>query len=163
MVANSPRALRTDQKLRVDLDNGVPCHDRHPPINLLTRPLQEMPNRRGSRGDDAVQFGAPECEPRVSRPLASAILCIPTDLPRPRGHAFSDVRDFRTMPNATIAMVEAGRRGGSELALSFDCASPPVRAVSASRRCAGIIPGGTAHNARSSAGRSRSLDRARIR
>lgn len=160
----------TYQKIRVDLDKGVAwVMIDNPPINLFDLELyMEMQRIAGDlAGDDAVHvvvLRSANPEFFIAHFDVSLILGIPTDLPPPtEANAFHVMCEtFRTMPKATIAMVE-GRAGGggSELALSCDMRFAALgRAVFSQPEVAlGIIPGGTGTQRLGRlAGRSRALE-----
>ena len=160
----------TYQKLRVDLDKGVAWVTiDNPPINLFDLDLYGEMQRIAAdlAGDDAVHvvvLRSANPEFFIAHFDVSVILALPTDLPPPtEANAFHVMCEtFRTMPKATIAMVE-GRAGGggSELALSCDMRFAALgRAVFSQPEVAlGIIPGGTGTQRLGRlAGRSRALE-----
>ncbi|HKA03746.1 MAG TPA: enoyl-CoA hydratase/isomerase family protein [Acidimicrobiales bacterium] len=158
------------EKLRVTVEDGVATVTiDNPPINLFDLALYlEMQRLAPQLRDD------PDARVVVLRSATPGffiahfdvglILRIPTDLPEPTElndfHAMCET--FRTMPKATIAVVE-GRAGGggSELALSCDMrfAARDTAIFNQPEVALGIIPGGsgTQRLARL-VGRSRALE-----
>ena len=141
--------------LRVALDDGVATVTiDHPPINLFDLTLYPEMRRLASElaADDDVRvvvLRSANPEFFIAHFDVSLILRFPTDL-RPPATELNDFHlmceDFRTMPKATIAVIE-GRvgGGGSELALSCDMRFAALdRAVFNQPEVAlGIIPGGS--------------------
>ena len=141
---------------RIEAEDGVATLTLdHPPINLLDaaligeldragRELETDPNVRVVviRSDDPEFF--------IAHADVELILKLPTpaaDAPRTgKPSVFHAMVDrFRTMPKATIAVIEGVcRGGGSELALSFDMRFAALgKAVLAQPEVAvGILPGG---------------------
>lgn len=126
----------------------------HPPINLLDLTLILELDRFGREvtEDEAVRvvvLDSADPEFFVAHADVTLIQALPTDdVARHEElslfHAIVD--RFRTMPKATIAVLEGiARGGGSELALSFDMRfAARGRAVLAQPEVAvGIIPGGS--------------------
>jgi enoyl-CoA hydratase/carnithine racemase len=158
------------QALRVEVDAGVATVTiDHPPINLFDLTLYpEMARLAGElAADDAVRvvvLRSANPEFFIAHFDVGLILQIPTDLPEPTElHTFHEMCEtFRTMPKATIAVIE-GRvgGGGSELTLSCDLRfAARGRAVFNQPEVAlGILPGGsgTVRLARL-LGRSRALE-----
>src|SRR5262245_15537527 len=158
------------EKLRVTVEDGVATVTiDNPPINLFDLALYlEMQRLAPQLRDD------PDARVVVLRSATPGffiahfdvglILRIPTDLPEPTElndfHAMCET--FRTMPKATIAVVE-GRAGGggSEFALSCDMrfAARDTAIFNQPEVALGIIPGGsgTQRLARL-VGRSRALE-----
>jgi enoyl-CoA hydratase/carnithine racemase len=158
------------EKLRVAVDGGVATVTiDNPPINLFDLALYlEMQRLAAELRDD------PDARVVVLRSATPGffiahfdvglILRIPADLPEPTElndfHAMCET--FRTMPKATIAVIE-GRAGGggSELALSCDMrfAARETAVFNQPEVALGIIPGGsgTQRLARL-VGRSRALE-----
>ncbi len=160
----------TYRALEVDLDKHVAWVTiDNPPINLLDLDLYgEIQRIAGALATDdrvhAVVLRSANPEFFIAHFDVSLILRIPTDLPTPtEANSFHVMCErFRTMPKATIAMVQ-GRAGGggSELALSCDMRFAALgRAVFSQPEVAlGIIPGGTGTQRLSRlAGRSRALE-----
>lgn len=156
--------------LRVEVDGGIATVtiDR-PPINLFDLPLYPELARLAAQlaDDDAVRvvvLRSANAEFFIAHFDVALIQRIPTDLPDPAElndfHRMCEA--FRTMPKATIAVIE-GRvgGGGSELALSCDMRFAALgRAVFNQPEVAlGILPGGsgTARLPRL-VGRSRALE-----
>ncbi len=143
------------QVLGVEVTNGVATVTiDHPPINLFDLTL--YPEMRRAAGELASDEAVRVVVLRSANPDffiahfdVSLILRFPTD-ERPPATELNDFHrmceDFRTMPKATIAVVE-GRvgGGGSELALSCDMRFAALgRAVFNQPEVAlGILPGGS--------------------
>ena len=156
--------------LRVVIDGGVATATiDHPPINLLDAELIGDLHQFGKdmEADDdvrvvVIQSANPDWF--IAHADVELIIKLPTD-----GHAvdrlpfFSAMTErFRTMPKATIAVIE-GRAGGggSELALGCDMRFAAIgRAVLSQPEVAlGIIPGGTGTQRLGRlAGRARALE-----
>jgi enoyl-CoA hydratase/carnithine racemase len=147
------------EALTVAVDDGVAMVTiDHPPINLFDLQLYPEMGRVAAElaADDSVRVVV-LCSANADFFIAhfdvSLILTIPTDLPAPTElnpfHTMCEA--FRTMPKATIAVIE-GRvgGGGSELALSCDmrfAALPSGEAPGARFNqpevALGILPGGS--------------------
>jgi enoyl-CoA hydratase/carnithine racemase len=140
--------------VRVELVDGVASVTLdHPPINLFDLTLYTEMTRLAAElaGDDAVRvvvLRSANPEFFIAHFDVELILQIPVGLPTPTElHAFHQMcEQFRTMPKATIAVIE-GRvgGGGSELALSCDMRFAALgRAVFNQPEVAlGILPGGS--------------------
>ena len=126
----------------------------HPPINLLDFTLILELDRFGREveADDSVRvviLDSADPEFFAAHADVTLIQALPTDdtTRHDAPSLFQSVVDrFRTMPKATIAVIEGiARGGGSELVLSFDLRFAALgRAVLAQPEVAvGIIPGGT--------------------
>lgn len=140
--------------LEVDIAGGVATVTiGHPPINLFDAHLYPQMARLAGQlaGDDDVRvvvLRSANTEFFIAHFDVSLIQRIPTDLPAPTElndfHRMCEA--FRTMPKATIAVVE-GRvgGGGSELTLSCDMRIAALgRAVFNQPEVAlGILPGGS--------------------
>jgi len=141
--------------LRIEVADGIAqATIDHPPINLLDLALILELDRFGREvaADDAVrvvvldsadpEFFAAHADVELIRGLLSD-----DDTRHAEPSIFQTMVDrFRTMPKATIAVLEGiARGGGSELALSFDMRFAAIgRAVLAQPEVAvGIIPGGS--------------------
>jgi enoyl-CoA hydratase/carnithine racemase len=156
--------------LRVVVANGLATATiDHPPVNLLDVDLIGELHQFGKdvESDDAVRVVVLESanpEWFIAHADVSLILQLPTE-PHPveRLPFFSAMTErFRTMPKATIAVIE-GRAGGggSELALACDMRFAAIgRAVLSQPEVAlGIIPGGTGTQRLGRlAGRARALE-----
>ena len=144
------------QLLRVTVDHGVArCTIDNPPVNLLDLPLMLELDRfgRAVEADDAVRvvvLDSADDEFFLAHADVELILRLPREAADRPGdelgffHAMVD--RFRTMPKATIAVLEGiARGGGSELALSCDMRFAALgRAVVGQPEVAvGIIPGGS--------------------
>ena len=143
------------EALRVRVDGGIArATIDHPPINLLDLPLIIELDRfsREVEADDAVRvvvLDSADPEFFAAHADVTLIQALPADdatrHDEPSG--FQRMVDrFRTMPKATIAVIEGiARGGGSELALSFDMRFAAIgRAILAQPEVAvGIIPGGS--------------------
>ena len=156
--------------LRVELDGGIATVVLdHPPVNLIDRPMYtELCRLSGELRDepDARVVVLRSAVPGffVAHFDVSLIQRIPPGLPAPSElndfHAMCET--FRTMPKATVAVIE-GRAGGggSELALSCDMrfAATGAAVLCQPEVALGIIPGGsgTQRLARL-AGRSRAME-----
>jgi len=126
----------------------------HPPINLLDMAMIQDLDRLGRElaEDDAVRvivFRSANPEFFIAHADVALIQTLPTE-PRPKpttlGLFHQIVDRFRTMPKATIGLVEGrARGGGSEFLLSLDMRFGALgRAVLAQPEVAlGIIPGGS--------------------
>src|SRR4051812_13043942 len=142
--------------LRVTVDEGVATVTiDHPPINLFDLPLMLDLSRCGEElaGDDAVSvvvMRSADPDFFIAHADVSLILQLPReqrDAPNAELGFFHAMCDrFRTMPKATIAVVEGRvRGGGSEFVSSFD-----MRFASRTRALfgqpevpLGIVPGGS--------------------
>lgn len=148
-------SYRDYQCLRVDLDSGVATVTiDHPPINLFDLQLISEMDRLGREleSDDTVRvvvFLSADTEFFIAHADVDLIQQLPADAPA-RGtelgmfHAMVD--RFRTMPKATIGVIEGrARGGGSEFLLSLDMRFAAIgRAVLGQPEVAlGIIPGGS--------------------
>jgi enoyl-CoA hydratase/carnithine racemase len=143
------------QTLRVSVDRGIArATIDHPPINLLDLALIVDLARFSSEveADDAVRvviLDSADPEFFAAHADVTLIQALPADDPTRHSEpsAFQAMVDrFRTMPKATIAVIEGiARGGGSELALSFDMRFAATgRAILAQPEVAvGIIPGGS--------------------
>ena len=158
------------EKVRVGVDGGITTVTiDNPPINLFDRTLYlEMQRLAAELHDDPVsrvvilRSATPGFF--IAHFDVNLILRIPMDLPEPTQlndfHRMCEA--FRTMPKATIAVIE-GRAGGggSELALSCDMrfAARETAVFNQPEVALGIIPGGsgTQRLARL-VGRSRALE-----
>ena len=143
------------QALRIRVDGGVArATIDHPPINLLDLTLIIELDRFGREveADPAVRvvvLDSADPDFFVAHADVTLIQALPTDDPARHDelsgfHALVD--RFRTMPKATIAVLEGiARGGGSELALSFDMRFAAIgRAVLGQPEVGvGIIPGGS--------------------
>ena len=143
------------ESLRIELASGVATATiDHPPINLLDLPLIVELDRFGREVQaDAdvrvVVLRSADPDFFAAHADVTLIQSLPTDDVARHSELspFHAVVDrFRTMPKATIAMIEGiARGGGSELALSFDMRFAALgRAVLGQPEVAlGIIPGGS--------------------
>ena len=126
----------------------------HPPINLLDLSMIQDLDRLGRQlaDDDAVRvavFRSANPDFFIAHADVTLIQRMPTE-PPPKAAALGPfhqmVERFRTMPKATIGVVEGrARGGGSEFLLSLDMRFGALgRAVLAQPEVAlGIIPGGS--------------------
>jgi enoyl-CoA hydratase/carnithine racemase len=126
----------------------------HPPVNLFDRELMQAFDELGRRleadGDvRVVVVDSADPEFWIAHADVGLILDLPTDVPdepAERVGWFSTMVDrFRTMPKATIAVIEGRcRGGGSELALGFDMRFGAIgRTVLGQPEVPlGILPGG---------------------
>lgn len=143
------------QTLRISVDRGIArATIDHPPINLLDLALIIDLSRFSSEveADDSVRvviLDSADPEFFAAHADVTLIQALPADdttrHSEPSGFQ-AMVDRFRTMPKATIAVIEGiARGGGSELALSFDMRFAAIgRAVLAQPEVAvGIIPGGS--------------------
>ena len=143
----------TALQVRVDAGVATATID-HPPINLLDLPLILELDRFGREveADPDVRvvilqsadpdFFAAHADVSLIATLPADDVSLHTDL----SLFHTIVERFRTMPKATIAVVEGiARGGGSELVMSFDMRFAAVgRAVLGQPEVAlGIIPGGS--------------------
>ena len=139
--------------LVVDRDGGVATVTiDHPPINLMTiEVFLEIAQTVDALAVDpdvrVVVFRSANSEWFVAHFDVAAILTFPTDQPPATElngyHRMCET--LRTMPKATIAVIE-GRvgGGGSELALSFDMRfASPAAVFNQPEVALGIIPGGS--------------------
>ena len=143
------------QTLRISVDRGIArATIDHPPINLLDLALIIDLARFSSEveADDSVRvviLDSADPEFFAAHADVTLIQALPADdtMRHSEPSAFQAMVDrFRTMPKATIAVIEGiARGGGSELALSFDMRFAAIgRAVLAQPEVAvGIIPGGS--------------------
>ena len=140
--------------LRVAVDGGIATVTiDHPPINLFDLTLYpEMARLADQLAEDdevrVVVLRSANPDFFIAHFDVGLILQVPTDLPAPTElHTFHEMCErFRTMPKATIAVVE-GRvgGGGSELTLSCDLrfASRGKAVFSQPEVALGILPGGS--------------------
>ncbi|HKH88711.1 MAG TPA: enoyl-CoA hydratase/isomerase family protein [Acidimicrobiales bacterium] len=143
------------EALRVSVKAGIARVTMdHPPVNLLDLPLIIELDRVGRELEADESVGVvvlDSADPEFFSAHAdvSLIQALPADdtARHPQLAGFQAVVDrFRTMPKATIAVIEGiARGGGSELALSCDMRFAALgRAVLAQPEVAvGIIPGGS--------------------
>ena len=143
------------EALQVRVEGGIArATMNHPPINLLDLTLIVELNRFGRQvaADDSVRvvvLDSADPEFFAAHADVSLIQQLPTDDDSRHDElsAFQRLVDgFRTMPKATIAIIEGiARGGGSELALSCDMRFAALgRAVLAQPEVAiGIVPGGS--------------------
>ena len=143
------------RSLRVRVEGGIArATIDHPPINLLDLPLIIELDRFGREveADGSVRVvvvDSADPEFFVAHADVELIRSLPTDdtgRHTELGGFHAMVDRFRTMPKATIAVLEGiARGGGSELALSFDMRFAAAgRAILAQPEVAvGIIPGGS--------------------
>ncbi len=143
------------QTLRISVERGIArATIDHPPINLLDLPMIIDLDRFGREveADDSVRvviLDSADPDFFAAHADVTLIQALPTD--DTARHAelsgFQAMVDrFRTMPKATIAVVEGiARGGGSELALSLDMRFAAIgKAILAQPEVAvGIIPGGS--------------------
>jgi enoyl-CoA hydratase/carnithine racemase len=152
---SSVMAYENYESLRIRVDAGIARVTMdHPPINLLDLTLIAELDRMGREveADDSVRvvvLDSADPEFFAAHADVNLILGLPIDdtSRHTEPGAFHAMVDrFRTMPKATIAVIEGiARGGGSELALSFDMRFAAIgRAVLAQPEVAvGIIPGGS--------------------
>jgi enoyl-CoA hydratase/carnithine racemase len=143
------------QALRVVVDRGIArATIDHPPINLLDLALIIELDRFGREveADESVRvvvLDSADPDFFVAHADVTLIQALPTDDTTRHSElsGFHAVVDrFRTMPKATIAVLEGiARGGGSELALSFDMRFAAIgKAVLGQPEVGvGIIPGGS--------------------
>jgi len=143
------------QCLRVAIEQGVATVTiDHPPLNLLDLALIRELDAvgRALAGDDGVRvvvLRSANPDFFIAHADVTLIQLMPTTPPPPPtelGLFHAMVDRFRTMPKATIGMIEGiARGGGSELLLSLDMRFAALgRAVLAQPEVAlGIIPGGS--------------------
>ena len=140
--------------LRVRIEGGVAWLTiDHPPINLFDVALITEMDRvgRALEADDAVRVvvvRSADPDFFIAHADVKLILGLPAPAtPAERPNGFQAMVDrFRTMPKATIAVIEGiCRGGGSELALSMDMRFAALgRAVLGQPEVAiGILPGGS--------------------
>ncbi|MDQ1457929.1 MAG: hypothetical protein QOH28_3549 [Actinomycetota bacterium] len=141
--------------LRVRVEGGIArATIDHPPINLLDLALILELDRFGRQVevDDSIRvliLDSADPEFFAAHADVTLIQALPTDdtARHPELGGFQAMVDrFRTMPKATIVILEGiARGGGSELALSFDMRFAAIgRAILAQPEVAvGIIPGGS--------------------
>jgi enoyl-CoA hydratase/carnithine racemase len=147
-------AYENYESLRIRIDDGIARVTMdHPPVNLLDLTLIAELDRisREVEADDSVRvvvLDSADPEFFAAHADVNLILGLPIDdvsRHTELGAFHAMVDRFRTMPKATIAVIEGiARGGGSELALSFDMRFAAIgRAVLAQPEVAvGIIPGG---------------------
>jgi enoyl-CoA hydratase/carnithine racemase len=139
--------------LRIDVGDGVArATIDHPPINLLDLTLiveLERFSREVAEDDEVRVVVLDSADPDffIAHADVTLIQALPAD-----DHELHDelsgfhtmVDRFRTMPKATVAVIEGiARGGGSEVALAFDLRFAGERAVLAQPEVlVGIIPGG---------------------
>lgn len=157
--------------LRVTVDDGVArVVIDHPPINLFDLPLMLAFDQLGrllESDDDVRVVVVSSADPDFW--IAHADVAMILSLPRDEGdeaptelnffHAMVD--RFRTMPKATIAVLDgAVRGGGAELLASFDVRVASDRSVLGQPEVAlGILPGGSGTQRLGElVGRSRALE-----
>ncbi len=141
--------------LRVQVDRGVAFVTiDHPPINLFDRPLMIDMIRLGAElaDDDAVRavvFRSADPDFFIAHADVSLIQQLPRQAP-PKSRELSFfhamVERYRTLPKATIGVIEGiARGGGSEFLLSLDMRFAAIgRARLAQPEVAiGILPGGS--------------------
>jgi enoyl-CoA hydratase/carnithine racemase len=143
------------EALRISVDHGIArATIDHPPINLLDLALIIELDRFGREveADESVRvvvLDSADPEFFAAHADVTLIRALPTDDTARHSElsGFQRIVDrFRTMPKATIAVIEGiARGGGSELALSFDMRFAAIgRAILAQPEVAvGIIPGGS--------------------
>ncbi len=143
------------QALRISVDQRIArVTIDHPPINLLDLTLILELDRFGREvtADSSVRvvlLDSADPEFFAAHADVSLIQALPTDdtdRHSDLGMFHAMVDRFRTMPKATIALIEGiARGGGSELALSFDMRFAAIgRAILAQPEVSvGIIPGGS--------------------
>jgi enoyl-CoA hydratase/carnithine racemase len=142
--------------LRVDITDGIArITIDHPPINLFDLPLMLELSRFSEEvaADDSVRVvvvGSANPEFFIAHADVSLILQLPREVRseanRELGFFHALVDRFRTMPKATIAVVEGCvRGGGSEFVSSFDMRfASRTRAIFGQPEVPlGIIPGGS--------------------
>lgn len=141
--------------LKIRTDRGVAFVTiDHPPINLLDAPLIQDLDRIGQEleGDKSVRavvFRSADPDFFIAHADVKLIQLLPTTPgPKPTvlGAFHQMVERFRTMPKATIGMLEGrARGGGSEFLLSLDMRFGALgRAILGQPEVAvGIIPGGS--------------------
>jgi len=145
---------RNEAALTVSTDAGVATVlIDHPPINLMTVPVYlELAETIGRLAADddvrVVVFRSADPDWFIAHFDVAAILGFPTDpgpVPTELNPFHQMCEQLRTMPKATIAMIE-GRvgGGGSELALSCDMRfAGPGATFNQPEVALGIIPGGS--------------------
>jgi enoyl-CoA hydratase/carnithine racemase len=142
--------------LRIEIEGGVArVTIDYPPINLFDIPLMLEMDRMGAEleVDDEVRvivFCSANPDFFIAHADVKAIQGLPTEVP-PKARELSFfhrmIHRFRTMPKASIGVVEGiARGGGSELLLSLDMRFAALgKAVFGQPEVAlGIIPGGGA-------------------
>lgn len=157
--------------LRVTVDAGVATVViDHPPINLFDLPLMLAFDRLGRmlEADDevrAVVVSSADPDFWIAHADVAMILSLPRDegdeAPTELGFFHAMVDRFRTMPKATIAVLDgAARGGGAELLASFDVRLASERSVLGQPEVAlGILPGGSGTQRLGElVGRSRALE-----
>jgi enoyl-CoA hydratase/carnithine racemase len=150
-------AVKTDgySALRVRVDRGIAYATiDHPPINLLDATLIVELDRFGRDAESnedvrVVVVDSADSEFFIAHADVGLILQLPRE-PQPRPtepSVFQTMVDrFRTMPKATIAIIEGrARGGGSEFVLSMDMrfAARGRAMLSQPEVALGIIPGGS--------------------
>jgi enoyl-CoA hydratase/carnithine racemase len=141
--------------LKIRTDHGVAFVTiDHPPINLFDAALIQELDRIGKELEDdrsirVIVFQSADPEFFIAHADVKMIQQLPTTVP-PKSTALGPfhqmVDRFRTMPKATIGMVEGrARGGGSEFLLSLDMRFGALgRAILGQPEVAvGIIPGGS--------------------
>lgn len=143
------------QCLKISVDDGVATVTiDHPPINLFDIKLIEEADRAGREieaDSDVRVVIVDSADPDffIAHADVQLILSLPRDASEPpkEPSIFQQMVDrFRTMPKATIALIEGiCRGGGSELVLSMDMRFAALgKAVLAQPEVmVGIIPGGS--------------------
>ena len=141
--------------LKIRLEDGVAAVTiDHPPINLFDMKLIEEVDRAGREVEadpDVRVVIVDSADPDffIAHADVELILSLPTEASEPpiEPNFFQQMVDrFRTMPKATIALIEGiCRGGGSELVLSMDMRFAALgKAVLAQPEVmVGIIPGGS--------------------
>lgn len=141
--------------LRVEVGAGIArVVIDHPPINLFDLPLMLAFHQLGRllEADDEVQVvvvSSADPDFWIAHADVGMILSLPRDEgdeePTELGFFHAMVDRFRTMPKATIAVLDgAVRGGGAELLASFDMRFASSRSVLGQPEVAlGILPGGS--------------------
>ena len=140
--------------LRIAVDGGI-CRATidHPPINLLDAPLMGEIGRLTQEvaADDEVRVlivDSADPEFFIAHADVESIQGLPTDdtsLHEDLSPFHALMEQFRTLPQATIAVIEGiARGGGSEFAMSFDMryAALGKARLGQPEVAVGIIPGG---------------------
>jgi enoyl-CoA hydratase/carnithine racemase len=155
-VAYSVRVMANHgyQLIRVSVDGGI-CRATidNPPINLLDMPLLTEISRltRQVAADDDVRVlvvDSADPEIFIAHADVGLIMDIPTDdtgLHDELTPFNAAMESFRTLPKATIAVIEGvARGGGSEWAMAFDMryAALGATVLGHPEASVGIIPGG---------------------
>lgn len=157
--------------LRVTVGGGVArVVIDHPPINLFDLPLMSAFDQLGrllERDDDVRVVVVSSADPDfwIAHADVEMILSLPRDegdvAPTELNFFHAMVDRFRTMPKATIAVLDgAARGGGAELLASFDMRFASSRSVLGQPEVAlGILPGGSGTQRLGAlVGRSRALE-----